>query len=121
MERRIEEVFKDVDTPTLELLDKMLTLDPSKRISAEDALKESYFFTDPLPSDPKSLPKYESSYRDQPAYSTGSNIPCEQPKDKSHISSDSGSSHDSQKSPRKRVREETAKDQVEPPTKRAGH
>ncbi|XP_058114665.1 cyclin-dependent kinase C-2-like isoform X1 [Magnolia sinica] len=29
MERCIKEVFKDVDTPTLELLDKMLTLDLS--------------------------------------------------------------------------------------------
>ncbi|XP_058069926.1 uncharacterized protein LOC131218998 isoform X2 [Magnolia sinica] len=53
----------------------MLTLDPSKnclclkhsiRFYAEDtakeALEEAYFSTDPPPSDPKSLPKYESSH-----------------------------------------------------------
>ncbi|KAI3897164.1 hypothetical protein MKW92_010384, partial [Papaver armeniacum] len=32
------------------------------RISAKDALNAEYFWTDPLPCDPKSLPKYETSH-----------------------------------------------------------
>ncbi|AQK63234.1 hypothetical protein ZEAMMB73_Zm00001d013371 [Zea mays] len=43
----------------------MLTLDPSQRISAKDALDAEYFWTDPLPCDPKSLPKYEASHEFQ--------------------------------------------------------
>ncbi|ONI29204.1 hypothetical protein PRUPE_1G186900 [Prunus persica] len=36
-----------------------------ERISAKDALDAEYFWTDPLPCDPKSLPKYESSHEFQ--------------------------------------------------------
>ncbi|KAF2284417.1 hypothetical protein GH714_021634 [Hevea brasiliensis] len=53
------------DRHALELLERMLTLDPSQRISAKDALDAEYFWTDPLPCDPKSLPKYESSHEFQ--------------------------------------------------------
>ncbi|GJV58802.1 cyclin-dependent kinase C-2-like protein [Tanacetum coccineum] len=41
------------DRHALELLEKMLTLDPDKRISAKDALDAEYFWIDPLPCDPK--------------------------------------------------------------------
>ncbi|XP_031402106.1 cyclin-dependent kinase C-2-like [Punica granatum] len=66
MRRRLREVFKHTfDRHALDLLERMLTLDPSKRISAKDALDAEYFWTDPLPCDPKSLPKYESSHEFQ--------------------------------------------------------
>ncbi|CAA2982596.1 cyclin-dependent kinase C-2-like [Olea europaea subsp. europaea] len=65
MKRRIREYFRHFDRHALDLLDKMLTLDPSQRISAKDALDAEYFWTDPLPCDPKSLPKYESSHEFQ--------------------------------------------------------
>ncbi|KAL8233481.1 hypothetical protein R6Q59_019581 [Mikania micrantha] len=65
MKRRVREVFRHFDRNALELLEKMLTLDPSQRISAKDALDAEYFWTDPLPCDPKSLPKYESSHEFQ--------------------------------------------------------
>ncbi|XP_052197580.1 cyclin-dependent kinase C-2-like [Diospyros lotus] len=65
IKRRLREVFRHFDRHALELLDKMLTLDPSQRISAKDALDAEYFWTDPLPCDPKSLPKYESSHEFQ--------------------------------------------------------
>lgn len=65
MKRRVREVFRLFDRHALDLLDKMLTLDPSQRISAKDALDAEYFWTDPLPCDPKSLPKYESSHEFQ--------------------------------------------------------
>lgn len=65
MKRRVREVFKHFDRHALELLERMLTLDPSQRISAKDALDAEYFWSDPLPCDPKSLPKYESSHEFQ--------------------------------------------------------
>lgn len=61
MRRRLREVFRHFDSHALDLLDKMLILDPSKRISANDALAAEYFQMEPLPCDPKSLPKYEAS------------------------------------------------------------
>lgn len=36
--------------PAIELLDKLLTLDPERRISAADALDSDYFWTDPMPT-----------------------------------------------------------------------
>ncbi|CAJ1971202.1 unnamed protein product [Sphenostylis stenocarpa] len=65
MKRRLREVFRHFDHHALELLEKMLTLDPAQRITAKDALDAEYFWTDPLPCDPKSLPKYESSHEFQ--------------------------------------------------------
>ncbi|KAI4308264.1 hypothetical protein L6164_031356 [Bauhinia variegata] len=65
MKRRLREVFRHFERHALELLEKMLTLDPAQRITAKDALDAEYFWTDPLPCDPKSLPKYESSHEFQ--------------------------------------------------------
>ncbi|XP_077224248.1 cyclin-dependent kinase C-1-like isoform X2 [Tasmannia lanceolata] len=65
MKRRVREVFKHFDHYALELVERMLTLDPSQRISAVDALDAEYFWKDPLPCDPKSLPKYESLHKFQ--------------------------------------------------------
>ncbi|KAK9678605.1 hypothetical protein RND81_11G222400 [Saponaria officinalis] len=63
--RRLREVFRYFDPDALDLLDRMLTLDPCKRISAKDALGADYFRREPLPCDPKCLPKYESSHEYQ--------------------------------------------------------
>ncbi|KAJ3679340.1 hypothetical protein LUZ60_017351 [Juncus effusus] len=65
LKRRLREVFKHFDHFALELLEKMLTLNPKDRISAKDALDAEYFWADPLPCDPKSLPSYESSHEFQ--------------------------------------------------------
>ncbi|KAH9317744.1 hypothetical protein KI387_019513 [Taxus chinensis] len=65
MRRRVKEFFKNFDKHALDLLEKMLTLDPSQRISAKDALDAEYFWTDPVPCAPSSLPTYEASHEFQ--------------------------------------------------------
>ncbi|VAH18785.1 unnamed protein product [Triticum turgidum subsp. durum] len=65
LKRHVKDAFKHFDFHALDLLERMLTLDPSKRISANEALDSEYFWTDPLPCDPKSLPKYEASHEYQ--------------------------------------------------------
>ncbi|CAL5424579.1 unnamed protein product [Camellia sinensis] len=55
MKRRV----RDFDCHALDLLEKMLTLDPSQRISAKNALDAEYFWTDPLPCDPRRFPDKE--------------------------------------------------------------
>jgi len=65
MKRRVKEAFKNFDRHALDLLERMLTLDPSQRISAKDALDAEYFWTDPPPANPDTLPKYESSHEFQ--------------------------------------------------------
>ncbi|XP_073044626.1 cyclin-dependent kinase C-1-like isoform X2 [Primulina eburnea] len=61
MKRRTRELFRHFDRHALELLENMLVLDPAKRISAKDALDAEYFWTDPLPCDPKRQRKKGSS------------------------------------------------------------
>ena len=39
----LEEIFKDVPMSALDLLQQMLTINPNKRITADDALSHSYF------------------------------------------------------------------------------
>ncbi|VVB18070.1 unnamed protein product [Arabis nemorensis] len=53
MKRSILETYKHFDGHALELLDQMLVLDPSQRISAKDALDSDYFWCGALPCEPK--------------------------------------------------------------------
>ena len=41
-----------------DLIDRLLVLDPSKRLTAAEALEHEWFWTKPYPADPASLPKY---------------------------------------------------------------
>ncbi|EGC30913.1 hypothetical protein DICPUDRAFT_157293 [Dictyostelium purpureum] len=45
-----------------DLLDKLLCMDPKKRITASEALDSAYFWTEPLPCNPKDLPQYPSCH-----------------------------------------------------------
>eukprot|EP00271_Cylindrocystis_brebissonii_P001841 TRINITY_DN12144_c0_g1_i1.p1 TRINITY_DN12144_c0_g1~~TRINITY_DN12144_c0_g1_i1.p1 ORF type:complete len:333 (-),score=65.31 TRINITY_DN12144_c0_g1_i1:48-1046(-) len=54
LKRRLKETYKNFDKHALELVEKMLVLDPSKRISAKDALDADYFWVEPRPSEPGS-------------------------------------------------------------------
>ncbi|TFY67163.1 hypothetical protein EVJ58_g1801 [Rhodofomes roseus] len=55
-------VYEQLGPETIDLMDKLLTCNPRERLTAEQALDHDYFWTDPLPADPKSLPKYEASH-----------------------------------------------------------
>eukprot|EP00310_Coccolithus_braarudii_P014937 CAMPEP_0183350590 /NCGR_PEP_ID=MMETSP0164_2-20130417/20666_1 /TAXON_ID=221442 /ORGANISM="Coccolithus pelagicus ssp braarudi, Strain PLY182g" /LENGTH=535 /DNA_ID=CAMNT_0025522557 /DNA_START=139 /DNA_END=1747 /DNA_ORIENTATION=+ len=59
---RFDEKFVDVDPTAKSLLKRFLSMDPSKRISAVDALDDDYFWTEPLPAKPENLPKYPPSH-----------------------------------------------------------
>ncbi|KZT68342.1 Pkinase-domain-containing protein [Daedalea quercina L-15889] len=60
--RRLRIVYEQIGSETVDLLDKLLSCNPRERLTAEQALDHDYFWTDPLPADPKSLPKYEASH-----------------------------------------------------------
>ncbi|XP_048590850.1 cyclin-dependent kinase C-2-like isoform X1 [Brassica napus] len=55
LKSRVIETYGHFDAHALELLECMLVLDPPKRISAKDALDSDYFWSEPLPCEPKRL------------------------------------------------------------------
>jgi len=59
---RLREAFKHFPPNALDLVEKLLTLDPKKRITAEEALDSQYFWTDPYPCEPGDIPEYPSSH-----------------------------------------------------------
>ncbi|ESQ44570.1 hypothetical protein EUTSA_v10003166mg [Eutrema salsugineum] len=59
--RRVAEMFKDLPTNVLSLLEALLSIDPDRRGSAARALDSEYFRTEPFACDPSSLPKYPPS------------------------------------------------------------
>ncbi|KAI8983843.1 kinase-like domain-containing protein [Pilobolus umbonatus] len=60
--RRVKEEFISYDPMAADLLDKLLVLEPDRRLTALEALDHDYFYTTPLPADPQDLPKYEASH-----------------------------------------------------------
>lgn len=60
--KRLRTAFESIGPETCDLLDRLLTCNPRERITASAALDHDYFWTDPLPADPKTLPAYESSH-----------------------------------------------------------
>ncbi|KAH7431292.1 hypothetical protein KP509_08G041400 [Ceratopteris richardii] len=59
--RCIAETFKDFPPSSLELLDKLLAIEPSERGTATDALQSKFFTTMPYACEPSSLPHYPPS------------------------------------------------------------
>ncbi|KAG2302307.1 hypothetical protein Bca4012_060623 [Brassica carinata] len=59
--RRVAEMFKDLPTNVLSLMEALLSIDPDRRGSAARALESEYFRTEPLACEPSSLPKYPPS------------------------------------------------------------
>ncbi|KAJ6253917.1 cyclin-dependent kinase 12 [Anaeramoeba flamelloides] len=60
--RKIKKTFAKLPKDALNLLDKFLKLNPSKRITAKKALKHQFFKNPPFPSLPKSIVNYPSSH-----------------------------------------------------------
>lgn len=62
LKRRIKERLGNhvKDHGALDLLERLLTLDPKKRIDSDEALDHDFFWTEPLPVDLK-LDKFNSS------------------------------------------------------------
>jgi serine/threonine protein kinase len=56
---KLQHKFKLFPPDALSLVERLLTLDPAKRISAHEALDHDYFWTDPLPCEPGDLPKFQ--------------------------------------------------------------
>ncbi|KAL0760762.1 hypothetical protein Bca101_076912 [Brassica carinata] len=56
--RHVAEMFKDLPTNVLSLLEALLSIDPEQRGSAAIALESEYFSTESFACDPSSLPKY---------------------------------------------------------------
>jgi len=52
----------NIPREALYLVERMLTLDPKKRITAKDALDADYFWTEPLPAKPSQLPQFPPSH-----------------------------------------------------------
>ncbi|CAO1618540.1 unnamed protein product [Sympodiomycopsis kandeliae] len=60
--RRVRERFMGmVRSELADLIDRLLILDPRKRLTAQGALSHKWFDVEPLPADPKSLPVYPDS------------------------------------------------------------
>ncbi|PWN46459.1 hypothetical protein IE53DRAFT_372412, partial [Violaceomyces palustris] len=68
-----------------DLIDKLLVLDPRKRLTAAEALNHEWFWERPFPADPASLPKYDPSKeidrtkREWKAPMQARNVPAPQP------------------------------------------
>ncbi|KAJ7791961.1 kinase-like domain-containing protein [Mycena olivaceomarginata] len=60
--RKLKASYEHIGKETCDLLDRLLTCNPRERISAAQALDHDYFWTDPMPADPKTLPQYEASH-----------------------------------------------------------
>jgi len=56
----IKSRFPFLSEKGLDLMSKLLTYDPKKRITAEEALKHPYFKESPLPKDPSMFPTFPS-------------------------------------------------------------
>ncbi|EEH59683.1 uncharacterized protein MICPUCDRAFT_14515 [Micromonas pusilla CCMP1545] len=63
--RRVQDVFRRFSRSARSLVESFLTLNPTHRISARDALDSDYFWEEPIPCSPQDLPKYEPSHEFQ--------------------------------------------------------
>lgn len=62
---RLREAFPDLSPDAFDLMDRMLTYDPKKRITAREALEHEYFRTDPLPMPIDAMPTFPEAVLQQ--------------------------------------------------------
>lgn len=63
--RRLAEVLAKLPDDARDLCDKLLTLDPARRLTAKAALQHDYFFNDPRKAKPEELGVFEESHEFQ--------------------------------------------------------
>ena len=51
--------YPNFDAQAIDLIDKLLVLNPTERLTATEALNHPYFTTEPLPCEPGELPKLD--------------------------------------------------------------
>lgn len=69
--RHLEREFGAAGKDAISLLSSLLTLDPTSRVTAIDALDHDFFHRGPVPARPQDLPKYEASHEiDRRKYGT---------------------------------------------------
>ncbi|KAH7830909.1 putative cyclin dependent kinase C [Monocercomonoides exilis] len=56
--RMIRQKFQHCDSQAVDLVDKLLQLNPAKRLKAHEALLHPFFWSDPLPCNPEDVPPY---------------------------------------------------------------
>lgn len=56
----LSRTFRYITTAGLDLMSRLLTYDPEKRITAEEALQHPYFTESPLPKDPNLFNSFPS-------------------------------------------------------------
>uniref|UniRef100_A0A6B2L2W3 Protein kinase domain-containing protein n=1 Tax=Arcella intermedia TaxID=1963864 RepID=A0A6B2L2W3_9EUKA len=59
---KLREKHPDCSEHALDLLEKLLSLDPKQRMSASEALDHKYFWTEPFPCDPRKIPNFPSCH-----------------------------------------------------------
>lgn len=57
-----EEHRKKITPKAVDLVSRMLCLDPDRRISARDAIMHEYFYEQPMACEPEELPKFAASH-----------------------------------------------------------
>ena len=68
MPRRVRQKFANVenfDEHAINLIDKLLTLNPKKRPTAKDAIRSAYFKSAPMPAQPEEMPQFQSVHEYQ--------------------------------------------------------
>lgn len=57
-------LIENMDDLAIDLIERMLSLNPDKRITAQQALSHSYLTTEPLPCLPSEIPHIEGELKE---------------------------------------------------------